>query len=504
MAICREKRENQDITQAELVKWVKEKLGKSVSQVTISNTLKHSAEILAKNVVDAKRQRQRKVTYPELEERLFEWVLKFQHTGALAGETLKTKAAEIAACLYPGESTLTFSAGWLEKFKKRHGIRQFVAHGESGSVNLATVEEALPELHQLISSYALDDVFNVDETGLFFRMQASRFLATKQLEGKKVDKQRLTVVACTNATGSEKLPLWIIGKFARPRCFKNVNMESLGCEYRANTKAWMTATLFNDWLRWFSTCMTGRKVLLLMDNCPAHTAGTLDITNVEVKFLPPNTTSKLQPLDGGIIRTLKAHYRRRQALRTLAQFNQASQSELGKQLDILDAINMVVPAWEVDVNATTIANCWQHCGLTGSTTQRQVREVNEAMSDLADVLTRIGYTDGIPARELVDYNGEEEICEVQTEEEFFASLCVENLVVEEEEDMDDTNERPHYTSQQVREAMEVLQGFALQKGDENGEARKAVDLYCRYYSGKLMQTRRQTYLTDLFAKKTDD
>jgi len=111
MAICREKRENQDITQAELVKWVKEKLGKSVSQVTISNTLKRSAEILAKNVVDAKRQRQRKVTYPELEERLFEWVLKFQHTGALAGETLKTKAAEIAACLYPGESTLTFFCG---------------------------------------------------------------------------------------------------------------------------------------------------------------------------------------------------------------------------------------------------------------------------------------------------------------------------------------------------------------------------------------------------------
>ncbi|CAG8787705.1 15954_t:CDS:1, partial [Acaulospora morrowiae] len=44
--------------------------------------------------------------------------------------------------------------------------------------------------------------------------------------------------------------------------------------------------------------MTGRNVLLIMDNCPAHVAGTLDIANIEVKFLPPNTTSKLQPLDG--------------------------------------------------------------------------------------------------------------------------------------------------------------------------------------------------------------
>src|SRR5688572_3174329 len=93
VAICREKHKKQDITQAVLVKWVKDKLGKSVTQATISNTLKRFAENLAQDVVDAKRQRQRKVSYPKLEERLFEWVLKFQHTGALAGETLKTKAA---------------------------------------------------------------------------------------------------------------------------------------------------------------------------------------------------------------------------------------------------------------------------------------------------------------------------------------------------------------------------------------------------------------------------
>ena len=259
--------------------------------------------------VDSKRQRQRKVTYPQLEERLFEWVLNFQNSGQLNGEALKAKAAEIASHLYPGETTLAFSSGWLHKFKKRHGIQQVVVHGESGSADIAAIKEVLPELRQLVSSYALDDVFNVDETGLFFRMQASRFLATKQLEGKKVDKQRLTVVACANASGSEKLPLWIVGKYARPRCFKHINVSSLGCEYRANANAWMNAMLFDEWLRWFSARMTGRKVLLLMDNCPAHTAGILDIANVEVRFLPPNTTSKLQPLDGGIIRTLKAHYR---------------------------------------------------------------------------------------------------------------------------------------------------------------------------------------------------
>lgn len=502
VAICRNKRDNPKLTQAELVKWVKEKLGKSVTQGTISNTLKRSAEILAGDIEnDSKRQRQRKVTYPELEEHLFEWVLNFQHTGQLSGETLKTKAAEIASHLYPGETTLMFSTGWLQKFKKRHGIRQFVAHGESGSVDMAVIEESLPELCRLISSYAPDDVFNVDETGLFFRMQASRFLATKQLEGKKVDKQRLTVVACVNASGSEKLPLWVIGKYARPRCFKRVNMHSLGCEYRANKNAWMTAGLFNEWLQWFSVRMTGRKVLLLMDNCPAHTAGTLDIANTEVKFLPPNTTSKLQPLDGGIIRTLKAHYRRRQALRTLQQFNTGLWPEQGK-LDVLDAINILVPAWEADVTANTIANCWKHCGLVDSPAELPPGGLNDAMFELQSVLTRVGYADAIPAQELVDYSGEQEICEIQTEAQFFARLKTGNATAEEEEeDGDDTEERPHYTSIQVHEALEILKGYAMQRGDDDGAGRKAIDAYNRYFSIKLTQAPHQTRLPDLFAKQ---
>jgi hypothetical protein len=247
--------------------------------------------------------------------------------------------------------------------------------------------------------------------------------------------------------------------------------------------------------------MDGRNVLLLMDNCPAHTAaGTLEFGNIEVKFLPPNTTSKLQPLDGGIIRTLKAHYRRRQALRTLQLFNTTLQPEQGK-LDVLNAINILVPAWEVDVTASTIANCWKHCGLVGSPAEQPPRGMDEAMFELQTVLRRVGYADAIPAQELVDYNGEQEICEIQTEEQFFASLRAGDTAAEEEEDgEDDTVERPHYTSKQVHEALEILQGYAMQKGDD-GEGRRAIDAYRRYFSIKLMEAPHQTRLPDLFAKQ---
>ncbi len=36
------------------------------------------------------------------------------------------------------------------------------------------------------------------------------------------------------------------------------------------------------------------------------------LQNVDVHFLPPNTTSKIQPMDAGIIMTFKKNYRRHQ------------------------------------------------------------------------------------------------------------------------------------------------------------------------------------------------
>ena len=99
------------------------------------------------------------------------------------------------------------------------------------------MEQKLVSIREKIDKFPMKDVFNMDETGLFYRLQADHSLATKQLERRKQDKERLMVVICCNEDGSEKIPLWIIGKYAKPRCFKNVNMNSLDCQYRANKKA---------------------------------------------------------------------------------------------------------------------------------------------------------------------------------------------------------------------------------------------------------------------------
>ncbi len=76
-------------------------------------------------------------------------------------------------------------------------------------------------------------------------------------------------------------------------------------------------------------------------------------------YLPPNTTSKIQPCDAGIIRSLKAYYRRR-FNRLLIQRLQDKVADPEK-IDVLEAMHIVVVAWSMDVKPKTIRNYFRHC-----------------------------------------------------------------------------------------------------------------------------------------------
>ncbi|MBA0766109.1 hypothetical protein Gotri_015181 [Gossypium trilobum] len=53
----------------------------------------------------------------------------------------------------------------------------------------------------------VEGIYIMDETGLFYHLQVEHSLATKQLEGRKKDKERLTVVVCCNGDSSNKMSL---------------------------------------------------------------------------------------------------------------------------------------------------------------------------------------------------------------------------------------------------------------------------------------------------------
>ena len=83
----------------------------------------------------------------------------------------------------------------------------------------------------------------------------------------------------------------------------------LPVQYTSNSKAWMTIEKWNEWLKWLDNQLV-EKSLLLIDNCPTHTDGSsINLKNLQVEFIPPNTTSHIQPCDAGIIRNFKVNYR---------------------------------------------------------------------------------------------------------------------------------------------------------------------------------------------------
>ncbi|CAB4388719.1 unnamed protein product [Rhizophagus irregularis] len=76
------------------------------------------------------------------------------------------------------------SEGWLGGFKKRHGLRQFKKQGEASSAPSAeSLEIDRLALQQFLESYNPENIWNGDETGLFWKMEPSRVLAHGPISG---------------------------------------------------------------------------------------------------------------------------------------------------------------------------------------------------------------------------------------------------------------------------------------------------------------------------------
>ncbi|EEY55743.1 uncharacterized protein PITG_09715 [Phytophthora infestans T30-4] len=106
-------------------------------------------------------------------------------------------------------------------------------------------------------------------------MPPDRTLARKRLAERKKDKKLFTAAFPCNADGSERPPLLFIGK-----------------SKTAIVKAWMTRNIFFKWLKDLDSKFRSMTT--------------------KIVFLQPNTTSKRQPPDAGIIAAFKRHYTRRQ------------------------------------------------------------------------------------------------------------------------------------------------------------------------------------------------
>ena len=147
----------------------------------------------------------------------------------------------------------------------------------------------------------------MDETGSFWRGLPEKTLSErgKRCSGGKNAKQRNTWAFFVNAAGDKEDPI-VIGKSVKPRCFKHLKDKTRPskCNYFSNAKAWMNTGIMTEVLSKLNRRLKrkNRRILLFMDNAPCHPESLKDsFSNINIVFLPKNTTSMTQPLDAGII-----------------------------------------------------------------------------------------------------------------------------------------------------------------------------------------------------------
>lgn len=141
-----------------------------------------------------KRSRIQEGKHRELETLLLEFFNQSRASNMpISGPILMEQAKELALKLEIDEEFVA-SSGWLHKFKKRNGISQKMISGESAAVNDETVDvwkkQTLPAL---IQGYEPRNVFNADETGLFYKLLLDRTLAMRDDKcfGGKRSKERV-------------------------------------------------------------------------------------------------------------------------------------------------------------------------------------------------------------------------------------------------------------------------------------------------------------------------
>nr|XP_012139977.1 PREDICTED: jerky protein homolog-like isoform X2 [Megachile rotundata] len=258
-----------------------------------------------------------------------------RRNNALTVIQVKVKAQEFFRRFGGDTETFKASDGWYRTWKLRNGIRSIALPGEQSPANTKAANQFTNELLNLMEKeeLTLHQVFNADETELYFKMMP------------------------------------IIGKTQRPSALKNIAPQLLPVKYTDHKNAWMSAIIFERWFKedfvpQVTNFLKSRglpvKAVLLLDSDKSYPPmNTLSIGGIRAIFFPSNVTPLIQPLDQGIIKVLKRRYKA-VFLKFLinAQADGINYYRAINSFSIKNAIDLISDAWD-DITEKTISNCWK-------------------------------------------------------------------------------------------------------------------------------------------------
>jgi hypothetical protein len=215
-----------------------------VSEGMVSDILKEKDRWIAidNDSYQANLKREKKVQFPIIEEALTVWIDKaLQARLVLTESILATKALDFA--LLCKEDKFKASNGWLDNFKKWHNLKQYNIHGEAGSAPIQDLASMREKLHQTLRDYDPKDIFNCDETGLFWKMKPSHTISNSPVAGTKQSKDCVTILFTCNSTGTENCAPYLYINMRIPERSKIltkilsqsiiIGIRRVGCRYRS-------------------------------------------------------------------------------------------------------------------------------------------------------------------------------------------------------------------------------------------------------------------------------
>ncbi|XP_028668446.1 tigger transposable element-derived protein 1-like [Erpetoichthys calabaricus] len=413
-----------------------------MSKSTISTILKKKEQLKEANVSKGMTiiTKQRPQIIDEVEKLLLVYINEKQLEGASISEAfISEKALQIYEDLKkktPQTNALSdfvfkASRGWFEKFKHRTGIHSVIRHGEAANSDKAGAEKFILEFKKIIEeeSYVPQQVFNADETGLFWKKMPNKTYITKEekaLPGHKPMKDRLTLLLCGNASGDFKLKPLLVYHSDNPRVFKkhNVIKQKLPVMWRSNSKAWVTRQFFVEWVtevfalavkEYLEKNNLPLKCLLLLDNAPAHPPNIDEYLEeefdfIQVRYLPPNTTPLLQPMDQQIISNFKKLYTKalfRKCFDITNDTNLTLKEFWKNHFNILNCVHLIDNAWNQVTYRTMNAGwmkLWPDCV--------PERDFEGFEPEIVDEIVSLGQNMGLE----VDNNDVEELVEEHSNE----------------------------------------------------------------------------------------
>ncbi|XP_058827231.1 tigger transposable element-derived protein 1-like [Topomyia yanbarensis] len=271
-------------------------------------------------------------------------------------ETIMAKALKFA------------SKGWFYGFILKHAIRNVRIKDVSTSADVQAAQAYPAHFTKLIEdkAYHPDQVFNADESGVFWKKMPSRTYvakAEKSASGFKAGKDRITLLFCSNASGDKLLKPLLLHRAMRPLKDKTLlNFLCTGCQTQklGLLKTYSRDGFMNALYLKSKHISKGKgltfRVLLVIDNAPGHLH-----PNVKIVFLPPNTTSLIQPLDQGIISTFKRYYIKLTFRFILDKVDTAQASsiiEAWKNFTMRECVGFIEQALNM-LKKSTLNACWK-------------------------------------------------------------------------------------------------------------------------------------------------